>query len=589
MKPVFNRPPLTANDTAMLSPGRIRPEGWLGDGAKNALSALRSAERAVRESAIDLKTCEFYRDLGLLSATLGDEDGLSCTAEFIERLKATRKENGFFGPEDGCDLSAQFECLDLLLEYFACTTDRSALEMIDGFLRWEYLNLKKRPLNGFSAYRSGENIYVALKMYDLSGQKYLLELCALLRGQSFDWVSEFNTFPQIRSMSEAMPWKDLEKGLKQETERGKGRYTELLMRTHGVNVAMALKTPSLLGLIRPGFRETQAFSVGWSKLLRLHGTPNGVFSCDELLDGARDAGTLTNAAAETLWSLAVLEEIDETNREIPSAFEKIACNLLPAMFSGDGKAAQRLQTSNQTRIVTGKENYYNGPESGNSFVSVDSDPFALNGIARMWAYAARGLWYQTSDGGLKAASYFPCVLAAVTDGVRIRVRVDGGYPFSDEVTIGISAEKETEFPLYLRVPPWAENPVICLPGGEIMAVKAGETTCLRQKWDKRSLVRLVLNTRARARTLPGGLMGIMYGPVLMALEPAQGEDASKLRLTEDAPTKTVNDTGSWRDFKTLVKLRDETNQQVTRTLTAYAFTEKRICAFVQAKTEEHDA
>ena len=589
MKPVFNRPPLVPNETALLSPGRIRPEGWLGEGTKNALAALKSVANAVAELDIDLRVCTFYRDLGLLAGALSDAEGLKLTGGFIVRIRRSCREDGYFGPDTDGDLTLQFECLNLLYEYFTCTSDKAPLAMIDGFLRWEYLSLKKQPLRGVSAYRAGENIYIAQKMYNLSGQKYLPELCALIREQSFDWVSEFNTFPQIRPISQVMPWKELEKGLKDEQARGKGYYTNLYGRAHGKNVAMALKTPGLMGLLRPGFREQQAFGMGWSKLMRLHGTPSGMFSCDELLDGARDTGTLTEAAAETLWSLTVLSELDDGNKDIPVAFEKIACNILPAMFSRNGRAAQRIQTCNQLRIYAGSGGYYSASEAGNSFVSLDDDPFALNGIARGWAFAARGLWCLTADGGLRAVSYFPCQVAAAIDGVRTRIRVEGGYPFSDEVAITVSAEKEAEFPVYLRVPTWAENPVICLPGGEIMAVKAGDTTCLRQRWDKLSEVKLVLNTRARPRPFPGGSAGVMYGPVIMALEPRTEGDDGKLRLALDAPTKTNTGTGSVSGMQTLVKLRDGSDQQVTRTLMPYAFTEKRICAFEQVKTEDNNA
>lgn len=588
MKPVFNRPPLVPNETALLSPGRIRPEGWLGEGTKNALAALKSVADAVSKLDIDLRVCTFYRDLGLLAGVLSDAKGLKYVGEFIARLSGSRREDGCFGPDTDGDLTLQFECLNLLYEYFTCTSDKAPLEMIDGFLRWEYLNLKKQPLRGVSVYRAGENIYIALKMYNLSGQKYLPELCALIREQSFDWVSEFNTFPQIRPISQMMPREELEKGLKDENTRGKGYYTNLLGRAHGKNVAMALKTPGLMGLLRPGFREQQAFGMGWGKLMRLHGTPGGMFSCDELLDGARDAGTLTDAAAETLWSLTVLSELDDGSKDIPTAFEKIACNMLPAMFSRDGRAAQRVQKCNQLSICAGSEGYYNASEAGNSFVTVDDDPFALNGIARGWAFASQGLWYMTADGGLRAVSYFPCQVAAAIERVRTRIRVEGGYPFSDEVNITVSAEKEVEFPLYLRVPAWAENPVICLPGGEIMAVKAGETTCLRQRWDKLSEVRLVLGTRARPKPFPGGNAGVMYGPVIMALEP-QAVGGGELKLALDAPTKTNIGPDAGCGIQTLVKLRDGSNQQVTRTLVPYALTEKRICAFEQAKMEDNNA
>ncbi len=86
MRPVFNRTPLVPNESALPSIGRIRPEGWLGEGAKNALSALKSVERAVSKRDTDAGVCAFYRDLELLSGVLSDAEGMKSVAGFISRI-----------------------------------------------------------------------------------------------------------------------------------------------------------------------------------------------------------------------------------------------------------------------------------------------------------------------------------------------------------------------------------------------------------------------------------------------------------------------------------------------------------------------
>ena len=86
-----------------------------------------------------------------------------------------------------------------------------------------------------------------------------------------------------------------------------------------------------------------------------------------------------------------------------------------------------------------------------------------------------GLWQASADEGLSAVSYAPCTVSHVLDGAAVRLSVKTNYPFGDSVLISLNAARPVEFPLYLRIPFWAENPMIHLPNGEIMSVRAGET------------------------------------------------------------------------------------------------------------------
>jgi dCMP deaminase len=71
---------------------------------------------------------------------------------------------------------------------------------------------------------------------------------------------------------------------------------------------------------------------------------------------------------------------------------------------------------------------------------------------------------------------------AVVDGVPARIRVSGGYPFMQSVEMNVSVKQSAEFPIYLRIPFWARQSMIYLPDGEIMQVRAGESTCIRRRF-----------------------------------------------------------------------------------------------------------
>ena len=55
---------------------------------------------------------------------------------------------------------------------------------MDAFFKYQYRTLATRPLNGQAVARGGDNILLALWLYDLTGQNYLLELCRRLRSKT---------------------------------------------------------------------------------------------------------------------------------------------------------------------------------------------------------------------------------------------------------------------------------------------------------------------------------------------------------------------------------------------------------------------
>ena len=72
--------------------------------------------------------------------------------------------------------------------------------------------------------RGGDNMEVALWFYNLTGQKYLLELCKKLRAQTLDWPNYFHTFANTVPMSKSLKWDRLKEAL--EEERNEPRVGE---------------------------------------------------------------------------------------------------------------------------------------------------------------------------------------------------------------------------------------------------------------------------------------------------------------------------------------------------------------------------
>ncbi len=93
---------------------------------------------------------------------------------------------------------------------------------------------------------------------------------------------------------------------------------------------------------------------------------------------------------------------------------------------------------------------------------------------------------------------------------RVRISQHTGYPFSGDVTIGVSPEKKAEFPLFLRIPDWADSVVITVNGQpvDMQEIKTGEFYRINRSWKKNDVVhvsfpfRLRLQNKAEFATIP---------------------------------------------------------------------------------------
>ena len=514
MKPIFNRAPLVPNTLSPLPLGSVKPEGWLRD----QLETLRDSLAGLPDAA--LTAPEALEGLVALAWAL-DEDSLKVKATLaVEQLIASQREDGWFGPGEEGDYWPRMAALRALRRFFTATGDKRVLVLMDRFFKYQVLHLNDRPLSGEAVARGGENMEMALWLYNITGQKHLIELCRRLRAQTLDWPNYFHTFPNPSPLSRTLRWSRLEEALEEEkAEQLEGEkrpyfHTQYHL-THGVNIAMGLKTPGVINLFKSGFKEQGGFKFGWEKLTRYHGLANGMFSCDDHLNGANPAqGSRVDAVEALMGTLESLIGLGEFDPDLADILEKLAYNALPAAYTADMTARQRLEQVNQVKVSDEPRKWYNAEDDANLFA-----PVADCGAG--WPLFAAAQWYATADGGLQAVSYAPCAVRTNLGGVPVRLRVSGGYPFSQSVQLQVDVKQPCEFPVYLRVPAWARQPMIFLPDGEIMQVRSGELTCVRRRWRSGDVVRLELPTVPRVTKWYHQSGAVELGPLLMACQPRE--------------------------------------------------------------------
>lgn len=541
MKPMFNRAPLTQNTLAPLPLGSIRPEGWLGDQlrvqADNLTGPLHDQWPDVGDDCAWLggsgdgwERAPYYLDgLVALAWTLEDEKLRALALRYIEWILASQREDGWFGPEKNEDYWPLMVALKALRQYFTATNDRRVLVLMDKFFKYEYRSLDEKPLKDWAVARGGDNMELALWLYNLTGQKYLLELCRKLRDQTLDWTNFFHTFPNTMPTARSLKWQRLQEGIREEKAEdeflaGTARpyFQTQYHLSHGVNVAMGLKTPGVINLFKSGFKEQGGFKFGWSKLMKYHGVASGIFTCDEHLSGSNPTqGTELCTVVEAMYSVETLIGLGDFGAELPDVLEKLAFNALPASFTPDMTGHQYDDQVNQVKVSDEPRKWYNNGDDSNLYGFAPNFGCCTANDHQGWPKFAASLWMATSDGGLSAVSYAPCTVRATLGGVPMRMKVSGGYPFTQTVRMEVSVRQPVEFPLYLRVPFWARQPMVYLPDGEIMQVRAGETTCVRRKWRTGDVVRLELPAAPRLTRWYHQSGAVEIGPLLMAFHPEE--------------------------------------------------------------------
>ena len=533
-KVFFNRAPLPPSDYAPLPLTAVKPEGWLLEQlrtqAKGITGTLYKFWPDVSDECAWLggkgdawERAPYYLDgLVPLAYLLGDEELIARAGKYIEWMLASQREDGFFGPKNNDDWWPRMVALKALIQYYTATTDERVPKFMLKYFAYEYKKLDEQPMIEWAVARGGDNMLCAIWLYNLTGAKFLLELCKKISAQTLDWGRFFNTFPFTRSMARHIPWAEMEAGRAKEAElSGADRpYTRTQYHySHVVNVGMGLKAPAMNYLVSGSSKDREAFYEGWQKLMRYHGVAMGMFTGDEHLAGnSPTQGTELCAVVETMFSLETLAwALGDLG--MGDKLEKLAFNALPATIKADMTSHQYLQQVNQVRASDEPRRWYNNANNSNTFGLEPNFGCCTANMHQGWPKYAANLWMATRDDGLAALSYAPCTVRFRAGGQPVRLRVKTEYPFEDAVRIEVSVKASCRFPIYLRVPAWCnEFKAVC--AGETASVKDGVAK-IEREWHTGDVIEVSLPMTARATEWFHQSRAVEYGPLLMALPIAE--------------------------------------------------------------------
>ena len=512
----------------MLPLGSIRPSGWL-------LNQLQIQARGL-SGHLD----ETWADVGPTSGWLGGNgeswergpyyvDGLVPLAYLLDdeglKKKALRyidwtldhpSADGMIGPKSNNDWWPRMVMAKALTQYQEATGDPRVIPVLSKYFACQLSSLSARPLRDWGKYRWHDEALSVVWLFNRTGDPKLIDLFHKLAQQGFDWEEEFAHF----QYTEKTTWKSIDFS-------EKGPLTDRGMQTHGVNVAMAIKMPSVRWLLTGDAADRDGVNRLLETLYKYHGLPNGIFSADEHLAGLNPSqGTELCTVVETMFSLEQALAITG-DAVLGDRLEKLAFNALPGTFTDDMWAHQYDQQPNQIAVsLQDKPWTTNGPESNLYGLDPNFGCCAAN-FSQGWPKFCASLFLLSADDGLAAVAYAPCEVHATVRDTRVHILEETEYPFSGKVRLTIHPTSPLSFPLLLRIPSWAAHAELKVNGTAVRSADPGSFGQVERTWKAGDVVELNLPMAPRISRGFGDSATVEYGPLVFSH--GIGEDWLKLR------------------------------------------------------------
>jgi DUF1680 family protein len=518
-----NRAPIRKNPYNELPLGAIKAEGWLLEmllrqktGATGNLDTLYPLVMNKRNGWLGGDGDQWERGpywidgLLPLAYILNDKDLIAKVTPWVEWTIKSQQPDGYFGPskdypgekglqrDNSHDWWPKMVMLKVLQQYYSATGDKRVITMLTNYFHYQLKELPSRPLDHWSfwaRYRGGDNLMVVYWLYNITGDKFLLDLGELIHKQTFNYTDAFLN-------------------------------TDLLTRAgsiHCVNLAQGFKEPLVYYQQHPDQRYTDAAKKGLRDLIRYNGMAHGLYGGDEALHGNNPTqGSELCSAVEMMFSLETALQItgDITYAD---QLEKIAFNALPAQTSDDYLGRQYFQQANQVMISRHTRNFdVNHSGTDLCYGLLSGYPCCTSNMHQGWPKFTQNLWFKTADQGVAALVFAPSVLTTVVGkGTEVSIKEETGYPFRDNIkfTVNLPGKiRSVQFPFHLRIPSWCKEASLTLNGKEWKKVKGNQVIILDTTWKTGDVLDLKLPMHIYTNTWYENSKSVERGPLVYALK-----------------------------------------------------------------------
>ena len=520
-----NRQPLLQKDYIELPLGAIRAEGWMQEQLVRMKEGMTGHLDKVYEPVMGARNGWLGGDgdvwergpywidgLLPLAYILNDEALKEKIKPWVEWTLASQKPDGYFGPDtdrtpepglqrdNARDWWPKMVMLKVMQQYYSATEDTRVLDFFTKYFKYQLAELPKTPLGHWTFWgeqRGGDNLMMVYWLYNITGDKFLLDLGELIHRQTFNWTDIFLNQDHLSQQHSL----------------------------HCVNLGQGFKEPVVYYQQNKDPKQIEAVESAVRQIHNTIGLPTGLWGGDELLRfGRPTAGSELCTAVEMMYSL---EEILEITGGVQWAdyLERVAYNALPTQVTDDYSARQYFQQFNQVE-VTRKWREFSTPHEDTDVVFgvLTGYPCCTSNLHQGWPKFVQNLWYATADNGIAALVYAPSnVKAKVANGIEVNIQEQTNYPFEETIRFNVSfADKKVKqafFPFHVRIPAWCEQPVLKVNGKPVQAdACSGQIARVNREWKEGDVLTLELPMKvAVSRWYDNGAV-VERGPLLYALK-----------------------------------------------------------------------
>lgn len=513
---------------APLPLGHVRPAGWLADQLRVQADGLSghldefwpdiANSGWIGGTAEGWERAPYWLDGLVPLAFLLDDEALKRKVHhWMDYIITHSHADGWLGPVQSAtgrytsyDPWPQFVILKALTQYDEAVGDERVPGVMRALLQRIDALLGEKPLFEWGRSRWADLVVSIQWLFRRTGESWLLDLAEKVKAQGFDWGAHFVHFPHT----------------------AKTKRDEATQVTHVVNNAMGVKAPGVWYLQSQDPQDRERVYNAIETLDQYHGQAGGVFSGDEHLAGTSPSqGTELCAVAEYMYTLELLIAI-LGDPKLADKLERIAYNAWPATFTPDMWAHQYDQQANQVRCNIGKHVWTTNGDESNIFGLEPNFGCCTANMHQGWPKFATHLWMRTADGGLVASYYAPSrVSVALAGGNPITIEEETDYPFDGAIRLTVRTAKPISFPLYLRIPGWADGARLQV-GGETVAGSPHTFVRLNRTWHDGDTVLLELPMSVRSERRHQGAVTLLRGPLVFSLQ--VGEEFRRIRQTGPA-------------------------------------------------------
>lgn len=445
---VANRAPLLATPFIALPLGSVRPQGWLlkqcelqRDGLTGNAEILYPNDLGTNSGWLG-GTGEswergpyYYKGLVALAYTLNDPGLKQKAQKWMDWLLDHQRPDGYIGPASNGDWWPRMVATYALKDYYEATGDPRVPTVLSNYFHYMLTNLPSRPLNDWGKARAGDEMDVALWLYNRTGDTNLLSLVQLLHKQAYDWPDIFTSNNFVLYGKDFQP-------------------------KHNVNVEEALKMPAVYYQLSQQYSDQNAVSLGIDNLMRENALSFGINSGTEFLSGdASVQGVELCAIVEAMLSLETAVRISGDSL-LADRLETISFNALPAALANNIKGIEYYTLPNNVIAIYGNHGYDEDYANGTVPGPYSGYPCCRYNFHMGWPKYVQNSWAATRDGGLALIAYGPTVVNAMAGGTQVQITEDTAYPFEERIRLNVALTNSATFPLVVRIPAWCSNATV---------------------------------------------------------------------------------------------------------------------------------